>query len=92
MSKKFLIPVGAAVAALSPTSTNASIDTQSHVVVDIVPEEKLGANNTTLHVMQYVKGNEKHELLMKKTDDGLLFAQHRSHYSHSSHGSHRSSR
>lgn len=96
MSKKFLIPVGLAASALM--ANNAGAITQ---IKPIESDEK-GASTktnsnaerdgTTTHIAQYLKGDEKHELLVKKSDIGLIFAAHGSHRSHGSHGSHRSGR
>ena len=94
MSKKFLIPVGLAATALM--ANNAGATTQMKPVES---DEKSTASQatsnterdgTTTHIAQYLKGDEKHELLVKKSDIGLIFAAHGSHASHGSHGSHRS--
>lgn len=96
MSKKFLIPVGMAATALM--ANNAGAITQ---IKPIESDEKSAStqinlnverDGTTTHIAQYLKGDEKHELLVKKSDIGLIFAAHGSHASHGSHGSHRSGR
>lgn len=96
MSKKFLIPVGLAASALM--ANNAGAITQ---IKPIESDEKGASTQTnsnaerdgiTTHIAQYLKGDEKHELLVKKSDIGLIFAAHGSHASHGSHGSHRSGR
>ena len=86
-----MIPVGVAVAALSPIASNAMLSTQP---VEARGDDKQATpqSGITTQVMQYLKGDERHELLMKKSESGILFAQHSSHASHGSHGSHRSSR
>ena len=93
MSKKFLIPVGLAATALMANNAGAT------QIKPIEADEKgvsTQANSnaeregTTTHIAQYLKGDEKHELLVKKSDVGLIFATHGSHASHGSHGSHRS--
>lgn len=96
MSKKFLIPVGLAVNALIANNAGATIQTNP-----IESNENNAAAQANLiakpegvitHIVQYLKGDEKHELFMKKSDAGLIFADHSSHSSHGSHGSHRSGR
>ena len=93
MKKTFLVPVGLAAAALIANNAEAMNQTKSGV-----PEEKGSSaqakkiaerDGTTTHIAQYLKDDEKHELLVKKSDIGLIFA---AHGSHSSHGSHRSGR
>lgn len=91
MKKSFLVPVGVAAAALSPISTNATITIQpTNTKVDSKADQAVAQSGTKTHVMQFLKGDEKHELFMKKSEAGLLFAAHGSHASHGSHGSHRS--
>lgn len=96
MKKSFLVPVGLAATALmtnnagatnqiKPTeSGSGSAASQSNPIA-----ERDGA---ITHIAQYLKGDEKHELLVKKSDVGIIFATHGSHSSHASHGSHRSGR
>ena len=94
MKKNFLVPVGLAATALM--ANNAGATTQ---IKPVGSDEKSSASQatpnverdgTTTHIAQYLKGDEKHELLVKKSDVGLIFAAHGSHASHGSHGSHRS--
>jgi hypothetical protein len=96
MKKAFLMPVGLAATALMANNAGAMTQTKSSV-----PDEKGSSaqvnpiaerDGTTTHIAQYLKGDEKHELLVKKSDLGLIFAAHGSHSSHASHGSHRSGR
>jgi len=93
MSKKFLIPVGLAATALMANNAGA---TQIKPIESDEKSSSTQANSnaerdgTTTHIAQYLKGDEKHELLVKKSDVGLIFAAHGSHASHGSHGSHRS--
>lgn len=93
MKKNFLVPVGVAAAALSPLSSHATATIQP-VNTKIVGEgdQVVSQSGTTAHVMQFLRGDEKHELLMKKSEAGLVFSAHGSHASHGSHGSHRSGR
>ena len=95
MSKKFLIPVGLAVSALMANNAGAtqikpgeSENNSAATQVDSNAERE----GVTTHIAHYLKGDEKHQLLVKKSDVGLIFAAHGSHSSHGSHGSHRSGR
>jgi len=96
MSKKFLIPVGLAATALMTNNVGAM--TKNELTEPDVKSATTPANlnaerdGTTTYIAQYLKENEKHELLLKKSDAGLVFAAHGSHASHGSHGSHRSGR
>jgi hypothetical protein len=93
MSKKFLIPVSIAAAALSPTGVNASIESkQIKAPSDSTSSERTKNTGVTEQMMTFTRGDEKHQLLMKKSEAGIIFAAHQSHASHASHGSHRSSR
>lgn len=93
MSKKFLIPVSIAAAALSPAGVNASIESKSiETTSDKVSADFTKNTGITEHMMTFTRGDEKHQLLMKKSEAGIIFAAHQSHASHASHGSHRSSR
>jgi hypothetical protein len=93
MKKAFLVPVGLAATALMANNAGAITQNKSSV-----PDEKGSSaqantiaerEGKTTHIAQYLKDDEKHELLVKKSDLGLIFA---AHGSHSSHGSHRSGR
>ena len=96
MKKSFLVPVSLAATALM--ANNAGAKTQIKPVNSdeasvVAPANSIAKQEgVTTHIAQYVKDNEKHELLLKKSDSGLIFAAHGSHSSHSSHGSHRSGR
>lgn len=96
MKKSFLVPVSLAASALIVNSAGAMTQ-----IKPVESDEKSSASQaasnaerdgTTTHIAQYLKGDEKHELLVKKSDVGLIFAAHGSHASHGSHGSHRSGR
>ena len=93
MKKSFLVPVGVAAAALSAVSSHATATIQP-VSAKIVGEgdQAVAQSGATAYVMQFLRGDEKHELLMKKSEAGLVFSAHGSHASHGSHGSHRSGR
>ena len=96
MKKSFLVPVGLAATALM--ANNAGATTQIKPIesdeknVSTQTNSNAERDGTTTQIAQYLKGDEKHELLLKKSDVGLIFAAHGSHASHGSHGSHRSGR
>ena len=96
MYKKFLIPVGLAATALMANNAGATTQIKPSESDEKSASTQSNSNaerdGTTTHIAQYLKGDEKHELLLKKSDSGLIFAAHGSHSSHSSHGSHRSGR
>ena len=96
MSKKFLIPVSIAATALMANNSGATIQIEPFESKNVnsasQPDSTAIHVGVTTHVIQYLKGDEKHELFMKKSDTGLIFAGHSSHASHGSHGSHRSGR
>ena len=96
MKKAFLVPVGLAATALMANTADAMNQTKSGVHDEKGSSAQANTsaerNGTTTHIAQYLKDDEKHELLVKKSDIGLIFAAHGSHSSHGSHGSHRSGR
>lgn len=96
MSKKFLIPVGAAVTALVSQNSSAAIapNNNGEVVSGVALSQASldAANKSSLQSVGYVKGGEAHSLMMKKMDSGLVLSYHSSHASHASHSSHRSGR
>ncbi len=96
MSKKFLIPVGLAATALMANNVDAMTKNDLTESDDKSAATSANLNSaregTTTYSAQYIKDDEKHELLLKKSDAGLVFAAHGSHASHGSHGSHRSGR
>lgn len=95
MSKKFLVPVGAAIAALA--SNNASAAVPAANSKDLASSPVNTANSSSMsgspiQSVEYVKNGEAHLLMMKKMDAGQVLAYHSSHASHASHSSHRSGR
>jgi hypothetical protein len=95
-SKKFLIPVGAAVAALTPVGVQAVSIPQQNADVALghrtSPASGLQTSDPVFQTIQYLIGPEAHLLLLRQPASGILYAQHGSHSSHGSHGSHRSHR
>lgn len=88
---KFLIPVSAAVAAISGNAQacNTIVDAEAQ------PSSVFDAAATNLLTPQkqvYLKGNELHALMMMPSASGEILAWHSSHASHESHSSHYSHR
>jgi len=96
MKKAFLVPVSLAATALMANNSGAMTQTKPSVPVEKGSSTQSNTiaerEGKTTHIAQYLKDDEKHELLVKKSDVGLIFAAHGSHSSHGSHGSHRSGR
>lgn len=92
---RFLIPVGAAVAALLPVGVQAlpapgqSDVTRGPSSLSVEHSQVLGP---VIQTMQYLLGSQTHALLLRQAASGVLYAGHESHVSHASHGSHRSGR
>lgn len=91
-SKPFLIPVGAAVAALTPGGASAVVNQSGSVIRSQAPEASKPDMDSAVGKMMYQVGPEEHALLLKRSETGNLYAQHQSHASHGSHGSHVSHR
>ena len=79
--KKFLVPVGVAVAVL--------ISSGSHAVQNPVETHKTPGDPVLQRLINQI-GAEEHALLLHKPAPGMIFAQHGSHSSHESHSSHSS--
>ena len=95
MSKKFLVPVSVAIAALAANNTSATIPITSNK--DLANSSGNSVNSSSMSAspiqhFKYVKNGEAHLLMMKKIDAGQVLAYHSSHASHASHSSHRSGR
>jgi hypothetical protein len=96
-SRKFLIPVAAAVVGLiSPSAGNgseSSADTRPTLgqTAGTVNSDE-GNRDATLQTISYRQGNEAHALLLQRSPSGTVYPQHQSHSSHGSHGSHGSHR
>ena len=94
MKKKFLIPVGVATASLMASNANAisspTAGLQDEKTSMQGADSLVKLDGVTTHVVDYQKSDEMHRLLMKKSESGVMFADHYSHSSHASHRSHRS--
>ncbi len=93
MSKKFLVPLGTAIAALLPIEGHANVDTSHELPQDVgqrepCPEPVVTTVNAQL--LPYVIQSELHTLFLRRSEGGILSAGHGSHQSHYSHRSHRS--
>lgn len=92
--KKFIVPIGTALAALIANASDASItppDSQSE------PQDKMSAASTKstdpiLQRLEYQIREQAHTLTLHKSPADVLYAQHGSHRSHASHQSHSSHR
>jgi hypothetical protein len=94
--KQFLVPVGAALAALLPNPSNAAkapIEAPTDLLkLDDTQKTSTKSISRILRQLRYKIGNDAHALTLHKSPSGAIFAQHGSHASHSSHGSHGSHR
>lgn len=95
--KRFLIPLGAAVAALLPVKAQATLNTADTQKLpdDAARTSSLAAagdHNRVLGELTYVAQSEIHSLVLRQSSTGMLYAGHGSHRSHGSHASHRSHR
>ena len=77
--KKFLVPVGVAVAVL--------ISSNSHAVQTPVETHKTSTDPVIERLLDQI-GAQEHALLLHKPASGTIYAGHRSHGSHGSHESH----
>jgi hypothetical protein len=95
MYKRFLVPVGVAVAALISSQSNAALpsaETKIPLERGNLTADVKESTDTVLQKLIYQLGEEQHALLLLKPGSGMIYAQHGSHASHASHGSHRSGR
>ena len=91
VSRSFLVPVVVAIAALISTPSFATQQKTADVDHESSPIDAITlAGNANKQVVQMVRGNELHDLLLVKSDNGQTFAYHSSHSSHASHASHSS--
>ena len=93
MYKKFLVPVGVAVAALISSQSHAALT--SAVTTTLLERGSLAEDvkesmDTVFQKLIYQLKEEHHTLLLLKPGAGMIYAQHGSHASHASHASHRS--
>lgn len=94
MHKKFLVPVGVAVAALISSQSHAALTPAENKTPseqgDLTKDIK-ESKDTVLQKLNYQLSEEQHALLLLKPGSGIIYAQHGSHASHASHASHWSS-
>lgn len=94
-TKRFLIPVGTAVAALLPLNAHAKVNgidasTLPEDAVRVLPSVTPTDSDGVIQEMTYRFQSELHSLLLRHSAAGPLYAGHGSHVSHHSHSSHRS--
>ncbi|MES2188746.1 MAG: His-Xaa-Ser repeat protein HxsA2 [Pseudomonadota bacterium] len=85
---KFLVPLSVAVSAVAPAAT-AMV---SHIPASSSESPVRKATDAVVREVAYQIGTDEHLLLMKRSDEGEIYAYHRSHRSHRSHNSHSSHR
>lgn len=101
LSPRFLIPLGAAVAALLPFKVQAALNPPSteqstDSALRVSPSANPTLGDPVIQEIAYMVQSEVHALLLRQSNSGILYAghgshrSHGSHESHSSHGSHRS--
>jgi hypothetical protein len=92
-TKKFLVPLPAALAAISvaPQTAVAATEMQQIQKPALSSEDELKRLLTSGdRLATYPIGAELHALILRNSIDGVILAEHYSHRSHSSHSSHRS--
>lgn len=89
-SYKFLVPVGVALIAVS--GAQASVPTTITIQAPTAAKTSRFLGDPIVQSLSYEKLGEIHDLLMKRSDAGAIYAEHGSHSSHSSHSSHASHR
>lgn len=91
--KAFLVPVVAAIAALTSTP---SFSGQQKVTTsagdDSTNTTAKSTQDLSERLVQIARGDELHNLILKSSESGQTLAYHYSHSSHRSHSSHYSSR
>jgi hypothetical protein len=90
---KFLIPVAAAIAAITPLSkaVESKKDLNQNDIKNLLSEQidkSITTNGERLAT--YRVGDELHGLILHKNAEGIMVAGHYSHSSHASHASHAS--
>ncbi len=91
-SKSFLVPVVAAIAALTSSPSFSAQQKVAGTSDASTNNEAKSSQDTAERMIQMVRGNELHDLILKSSESGQTLAYHYSHSSHSSHSSHYSSR
>jgi hypothetical protein len=91
-SKKFLVPLTGVIAALVGASHNAdaAIPAVTHQNSYSAEQSSQSSVKAGGAVYEFARGNELHQLLVKRNEAGLMMSYHGSHASHASHASHSS--
>jgi hypothetical protein len=92
-SKKFLVPVAATLAALAAQSEagqtvthQSAAELSKNAIAKVVPQ----AIDPAASIATFQQGDELHGLLLRRSAEGIVVADHYSHRSHASHASHAS--
>jgi hypothetical protein len=91
-TKKFLLPVAGAIAALVsvPQNVEAAISPDAGQSQKANDQVATSLSTSDGSVYQFARGNELHNLIVKRNEAGVMMSYHSSHASHASHGSHSS--
>lgn len=92
-SKKFLIPLTAAITSLVAVNSQATMGPKTSVTEskpDQTPSKLATLSRDGISRVVFAKGSELHSLLLARNEQGVILSDHESHASHSSHSSHRS--
>src|SRR3546814_9885065 len=87
-SYKFLVPVGFAVAGISPAHANVASSISEIKSASTNDVNGQHTDDAVVQKITYQINNGEHGLLMKRAETGVLYAYHQSHRPHGSHGSH----
>ncbi len=95
-SKKFLVPIASALAALTSHSEAVQTTTTTEAAVNLPDAVAKGLStvkpvlNQGDHLANIKRGEEWHGLILRRSEEGITVADHYSHRSHASHASHSS--
>ena len=95
-SKKFLLPLAAAFAALAASANASTPGTAPTGTTEALNERASNSTGVKLPArgesreLQFEAGGDLYEFTLKRSESGEVYAAHRSHISHRSHSSHRS--
>ncbi len=95
-TKKFLVPVATALAAIVPTSDAAQTTKLNPTELSLSDSAAKGLAsvkpvlNQGDHLATIKRGEEWHGLILRRSEQGITVADHYSHRSHASHASHAS--
>ncbi len=90
ITKSFLVPVVAAIAALTSSPSFSSQQKAGPAPDASSNNSAKSSQDVAERMIQMVRGTELHDLILKSSASGQTYAYHSSHRSHSSHQSHSS--